>query len=194
MKSIALLPILGLAIQTTHARLHESGGLPIQDRVLISCSSDADCASESEFCAGGVCRPFGTCGTVEDCMNPSNEQFLPQCMGYRICEGGSCGMMCSESACSSEDDMAETQDCPSRPCDVVQCDETYESCVDDYCGGCNALFFDATGRLVCTVSEQEESAACDIDYDTCRNEGSMVGRMMCIVKMTRQALSCALQP
>lgn len=196
MKSATLLQILGVAlsIQTTHARLHGSIILRNVDRLLISCSSDSDCATDSEFCSRGTCRPFGSCDTVLDCMNPSNEQFLPQCLGYRTCEGGSCGMLCSESSCSSEDLIKETADCPIRPCDVIQCEEAYESCVDDYCGGCNALFFDAAGGLVCTKNIEQESGSCNTDYDACRREDGMIRKLTCMMEMTRQVFSCALQP
>jgi hypothetical protein len=132
---------------------------------------------------------------VADCMNPSNEHFVPQCIGYRTCEAGSCGMICSESSCSSEHLEAETVDCLIRPCDAIQCDEPYESCVDDYCGGCNALFFDAAGQLICTNTKNEqEMRSCFTDYASCRNENGMVRQLTCMMEMTQQVVSCALQP
>ena len=188
---------LALSIQITHARLHASG-LPNEEilPLMANCSSDSDCSPESEFCSGGTCRPFGSCDTVADCMNPSNVHFTIQCIGYRTCEAGSCGMTCSESSCSAEDLSKEDVNCLIRPCDAIQCEEEYESCVDDYCGGCNALFFDTAGQLVCTnnISVPESGSSCNTDNDACRNEDGMMRRVTCMVEMTRQAVLCALQP
>ncbi|GAX11127.1 hypothetical protein FisN_9Hu218 [Fistulifera solaris] len=190
MKRTIVLQTLGLslALQMTHARLHGR----LEERIL-DCSSDNDCAADSEYCSRGSCRPFGACETVADCMNPSNLHFIPQCIGYRTCEAGFCGMVCSERSCSSEDLELETVTCLIRPCDALQCDESYESCVDDYCGGCNALFFDAAGQLICTKSEQE-TRSCVTDYASCRNEDGITRQLTCLIEMTQQMVSCALQP
>ena len=39
--------------------------------------------------------------------------------------------------------------CAEEPCNVTKCDEDFVSCVDYKCGGCNAIFFNATGHQVC---------------------------------------------
>lgn len=39
--------------------------------------------------------------------------------------------------------------CFVEPCLVVTCDEAFTTCVNNFCGGCLAEFFDVDGNIVC---------------------------------------------
>jgi hypothetical protein len=130
------------------------------------CTSDDECG-ESEFCSAWECRAFGSCATLLDCLNPANAFLKVQCVGQTYCsENGECGVSCTDSLCPNGDQVY----CYVQPCAVTQCDEPYVTCLDNYCGGCNAIFIDAAGNQVCDGSsggeQQEDSAsACSSDGD-----------------------------
>jgi hypothetical protein len=112
------------------------------------CASDSDCQME-EYCSGGTCRSHGACSDVVDCFNPSNVFPVILCVGYLTCEEERCGVICSESFCA---DGSNPVNCLVSPCEITseECQaESPVSCVDDYCGGCNAYRFDEAGNNVC---------------------------------------------
>jgi hypothetical protein len=109
-----------------------------------ACASDAKCAY-GEYCAAGTCRAHGSCGTDEDCYNLANYLGKPGIRGlaYRRCVTGS---VCGVSECEP------VSNCPASPCEMLYkaCDEEFVQCVDDFCDGCGAKFFNAKGERVCT--------------------------------------------
>ena len=113
----------------------------------VTCQSDSDCTTD-EYCQGGSCAVKGSCSSITDCFNPSNQYPDILCIGPVTCEEGQCGRTCGGTFCA---DGSEPVNCFERPCDVisVDCRAQAVSCVDDYCGGCNAHVFDAAGNL-CT--------------------------------------------
>ncbi|XP_077861520.1 uncharacterized protein LOC144341797 [Saccoglossus kowalevskii] len=38
--------------------------------------------------------------------------------------------------------------CLVDPCDVTSCELPYAGCEADYCGGCNAIYYDADGNVL----------------------------------------------
>ena len=112
-----------------------------------TCNADADC-KEEQYCAGGQCRKDGTCRSDRDCFNPSNDYTIyKKCVYYKACtDYGQCDGICG----SSCPDGLPLVNCFKAPCEEPNgCDEEYASCQDDYCGGCNSLFFDAKGDPAC---------------------------------------------
>lgn len=70
--------------------------------------------------------------------------------GRQVC----CGDECS---CANGELPAQ---CFAQPCSVAPaCDVEGAVCVDNYCGGCNAEFYDAFGYAVCQASEPCSSDA-----------------------------------
>lgn len=67
----------------------------------------------------------------------------------QVCCGDSC-------ACA---DGSQPVQCFASPCAVTPACAEAASCVDNYCGGCNAEFYDAQGNAACLP------AACDSDSD-----------------------------
>ena len=151
----------------------------VQKEEASTCLQDDDCTGEGEYCAQGTCREAGTCGgSVLDCKNPANVFPIIECVGYMECNAdGSCGIECSGSFCPNNDQV----ECFARPCDVTTCEEPYVSCVDDYCGGCNTIFFNATGHQVCA---EEEASTC-LQDDDCTGEGEYCAQGTC-----REAGTC----
>jgi len=147
----------------------------------IKCSSDSDCDQENEFCSGGECRAHGTCSTIRDCQNPANRYSLVKCMGYLTCTKGLCGLECSGTPCSDGDQV----NCASQPCKVTACDEPYESCVDNYCGGCNAIFFNARGENVCS---SQDTVTNDV---SCKTNEDCADSQFCSGGICRAHGSCA---
>ena len=73
--------------------------------------------------------------------------------GREVCCGGDC-------SCVNGNGPVQ---CFAQPCSVAPaCDVEGATCVDNYCGGCNAEFYDATGNAVCqaplTCSEDADCA------------------------------------
>jgi hypothetical protein len=50
--------------------------------------------------------------------------------------------------------------CFADPCEVASCPELSE-CVSNYCGGCNAEFYDKRGQAVCQPCESDDDCAFD---------------------------------
>jgi hypothetical protein len=146
-----------------------------------SCTNDTDCKGDGQFCSAGECREAGSCGSLLDCRNPSNIYPTIECVGYLECLDDQCGIQCSAEFCPNND----TVNCFAAPCNVTKCEEPYVSCVEDYCGGCNALFFNSTGHPVCaptTITGQETSCTNDTD---CKG-----GDQFCSAGECREAGSC----
>jgi len=115
------------------------------------CNSKKDCPFK-QYCAKGTCRPFGGCRGNSDCLNPNNKFQLSRkedCgIGFLKCRLGVCTKKCNKDKSPCRTGQTLT-DCPVAPCDAMKCNEPHESCVNDYCAGCNALFFNAKGQRVC---------------------------------------------
>ena len=120
-------------------------------RLLQSCNDDNGCP-EGFYCAAGTCASLGTCASqgVVDCFHPQSNRNLPtrpECQvnddneqpstcQYRCgsdCPGGKRPYSCFESPCATD----RTKACPEAV-----------HCVEDCCGGCFAIYFDASGNLV----------------------------------------------
>jgi hypothetical protein len=120
--------------------------------VVVSniCASTSDCG-EGYYCSFGECREFGQCSNKVDCFNPENEYVSIHCTGGVIsCESETCVIACGGSSCP--DDQPPVDNC-SSPCSDLKnaCKEKYAFCMDDNCGGCNAIALDASGTQVCIV-------------------------------------------
>jgi len=64
-----------------------------------SCGEDGgECYQEANlFCNGaGVCRSDGTCEQDADCSLPGNEWSHARCIGYPVCQEGSCAWICGQ--------------------------------------------------------------------------------------------------
>jgi len=74
--------------------------------------------------------------------------------GRNVCCGNTC-------RCA---DGSEPVACFANPCDVTPACEEAAVCEANYCGGCNAEFYDESGRAVCEP-EPPEKAECSSDAD-----------------------------
>jgi len=130
----------------------------IQEDIPKTCKSDADCSSsvdaierafstEGSYCAQGVCKDYTTCATDLDCLNPANSFMTSDCLGYVECQEGRCGMVCDETGDQCKDG-SDFVTCAVSPCAASKCGAGV-SCVDNYCGECNAIHFDAAGNEAC---------------------------------------------
>jgi hypothetical protein len=107
-----------------------------KETVCPACFVDEDC-SEQTFCSQGLCRTKGTCLTTADCFNPNNRgEAEPACVLDRECIGEVCDNRCCKNVVN----------CLVDPCDNVRVE--FDTCVSDYCGGCNAYAFDQSGNQV----------------------------------------------
>jgi len=145
----------------------------VEESSLKACKANTDCNADEEYCAQGTCRPHGFCSTVRDCQNPSNQYNVIFCMGYLTCENNVCGVECSGSSCAN----GTATSCLASPCNVTKCGERYETCVDDYCGGCNAIFFNATGDQVC-LPEKTNNSTCN---ESCRGQRTTMKMLVCMM-------------
>ena len=155
---------------------------------LMSCKSDRDCAvlsisresskDPTSYCAQGVCKDYGSCTVDLDCYNPANTFMYAACAGYLECQEGECAMVCDETGNQCKDGSTFAQ-CESMPCSTNKC-EASVSCVNNYCGGCGATFFDATGNEVCSGvfetteeidGEPTETTPDEDDEDELNSEG-----------------------
>jgi len=139
-----------------------------------ACKANTNCNAKEEYCAQGTCRPHGYCSTVRDCQIPSNQYSVTFCMGDLICENNACGVECSGSACANN--VVETP-CSPAPCNVTECNEPYETCVNDYCGGCNAIFFNAAGDQVC-LPKKPDNSTCN---ENCRGQRGYAKVLLCMM-------------
>jgi len=158
------------------------------------CTSDDDC-EDMEYCAAGSCLDVGSCNELVDCFNPANGPYaLAACVGYRICEEGSCGITCDVSFCPDGQDEVE---CPSPgPCNTTTCDEAV-SCYEDRCGGeCSAVFFDAAGSQVCNddaVALSLEGTPCSSSEDcvtTASGKSATASEYYCAQGICKAAGTC----
>ncbi|KAG7355016.1 hypothetical protein IV203_004372 [Nitzschia inconspicua] len=139
----------------------------VDNATLPLCTSDPDCTgiaiardiADGMYCAQGVCMENGRCNDDLDCINPSNLYPALDCVGYRSCENGQCGVTCGP-GCK---DGSEWSLCETSPCENSTC-AAATSCASDLCNGCNAIFFDAAGS---------EVESCDIvTFNTAMNPDS----------------------
>jgi hypothetical protein len=137
-----------------------------------ACTSDDECG-DSQFCSAGACRTFGSCGSLLDCLNPSNIYLTVKCFGYLKCNFQQCGLVCGLSSCPNNDQI----ECDAPCAAVTKCDEPYEHCVDDYCGRCSAILINAAGEEVCPDEpSQDDPGSCDFSCD-----GNIFRRIICIL-------------
>ena len=113
----------------------------------LSCYYNRDCPT-GLYCGHGLCLEMGTCTTNLDCQNPTNVYDKIECAGYLFCNTaqGVCEIDCSQEECGS---LQPPVNCYEFPCDVVECNEMYERCIDNNCNGCTAIFLDSFGSQVC---------------------------------------------
>ena len=71
-------------------------------------------------------------------------------------------------------DGSQPVNCFADPCQVSACDYPGAECVANYCGGCNAEWYDETGAQVCTDPCRED-ADCGVD-SWCRPDEQGVGQ------------------
>jgi len=114
------------------------------------CASSKDC-SGSQYCRRGVCAKMGECLSTADCFNRDNRFPTFLCVGPVTCKNNRCTKDCSGSFCPPEQ---PARMCMTSPCMLIgsSCSESISSCVDDYCGGCNAIAFDRAGNQVCKAN------------------------------------------
>jgi hypothetical protein len=114
-----------------------------------TCNKDSDCTTRNTnttkpFCVEGVCvqNPLvplpptpspSNCTSGADCRN-----------GTQYCDAGTCVAFPSLQ-CPKND----TVSCFIAPCASITPCVNDTKCYDDYCGGCNAIFVNATGNRVC---------------------------------------------
>ena len=136
------------------------------------CRGDNDCDID-EYCQGGVCSSNGSCSSVTDCFNPANMYADILCFGPVTCEGGQCGRDCNGLECA---DGSQPVNCFARPCDVIseKCAAQAVSCVDDYCGGCNAYAYDAAGNLCTSDADPEPPMNNRFSPDECEAMGGVI--------------------
>lgn len=110
---------------------------------LVNGTSDGDTAG-IERLSIGLCDynlPVGE-------LTAQDQAFLD---GREVCCGGEC--ICANGELPVQ--------CFAQPCSVAPaCDVEGAICVDNYCGGCNAEYYDAFGNAVC-----QAPAACSSDAD-----------------------------
>lgn len=116
------------------------GGNTTKDDIVTIMAVDA-----APYCAAGTCAAPGTCSTDNDCVNPSNHYEIIECAGPILCDQGQCTRDCSTGSMCKEG--VNVVNCFVDPCTVTGCAESAE-CIADYCGGCNALHFDAAGNVL----------------------------------------------
>ncbi|GAX15201.1 hypothetical protein FisN_12Lh093 [Fistulifera solaris] len=165
--------------------VEEDADTPVQDDI---CKSDADC-KEGGYCADGTCLELGSCGADVDCFNPSNIYPVIECTGRITCNAEKvCQRICGKDC----PDDAPFVRCFEAPCEATSCDEEYVSCIDDYCGGCNAIFYNAQGTQVCTSKEEIGAQAPNcLKLNDCSKTGSWFSRTMCSVKNAVTKARCA---
>lgn len=149
-----------------------------------NCISDADCSADSMYCLNGECAEFGQCEDTIDCLNPSNAYTETGCIGYTICVSGTCEKTCSEDECPSEDEVQ----CYAPPCEVTTCTEEAVSCVDNTCGECKAIFFNAAGERVC--EDTLPNGGCG-EVEECEQTDSWE-LSMCRAKVFIRTMTCRL--
>eukprot|EP01012_Entosiphon_sulcatum_P013615 TRINITY_DN1883_c0_g1_i1.p1 TRINITY_DN1883_c0_g1~~TRINITY_DN1883_c0_g1_i1.p1 ORF type:complete len:929 (+),score=164.55 TRINITY_DN1883_c0_g1_i1:130-2916(+) len=97
---------------------------PVTDSCVATCPTKPDCSA--------VACPAVACGANMESFTPPNA-CCPECRPVsRPCPDGSAPTNCLVDPCG-------TATCASNP---------NAQCVADYCGGCNAIFYDANGQTV----------------------------------------------
>ena len=131
--------------------------IPRKLEETTTCQSDQDCDGLMQYCSKGLCRFHGTCDTITECYNPSNQYFLPACLGYLLCSSdGFCDIECGDSPCPPD---SFTVECFEDPCQAQTCNVANTRCVETFCDGCNAIFFDSAGNHVCDPESQSTTDA-----------------------------------
>jgi hypothetical protein len=140
------------------------------------CSSTNDCNADS-YCAAGGCLAMGSCETNVDCHNPSNLFPTITCVGGLRCNKHlKCDKVCGSPWCV-DGSMSTSDLCPTTPpCEIAEsiCKSTttIASCKDDYCGGCNALVFDAAGNHELCIGPVDAGLKPCSSTTDCASDGS----------------------
>jgi hypothetical protein len=113
-------------------------GVVEENSSLLKCANNEAC-DDDMFCSQGNCQKLGLCVEDIDCHNPSNSYKNTKCRGHVTCQQGAC-TGCAEGV--------EGVQCLVQPCSESTCPESVV-CVDDYCGACHFVHFDAAGYQVC---------------------------------------------
>jgi len=161
--------------------LNEQGKRVCAPDSSASCMTDSDCSIGREYCSEGICRDYGTCGSIVDCQNPSNQYNINLCAGYLTCQEGFCAQVCAENTCPPGSTVAT---CMVEPCNSLECNEPYDHCVNDYCNGCKAVFINASGSHVC-----KDKDLCKND-DTCKGKRGFMRRFGCKMREMSKKRVC----
>ncbi|CAJ1959186.1 unnamed protein product [Cylindrotheca closterium] len=132
---------------------------------------DTRAPAAQPYCAAGFCAAPGTCSTDEDCVNPSNDYGIIECVGPIVCQEGQCTRDCDTGSMCKEG--ATPVNCLVDPCTVTGCPES-TGCVSDYCGGgCDAIHFDVAGNVLeeCVKEPFTLPESCTQDKD-CNDDTS----------------------
>ncbi|PKN58603.1 MAG: hypothetical protein CVU56_04995 [Deltaproteobacteria bacterium HGW-Deltaproteobacteria-14] len=106
------------------------------------CMADGTVACTKIGCAPQGCHYFG-----EDYA--AGESF-PHHDGCNTCTCTEEGLVaCTKIACTLCPGGADPVECFAEPCAVSSCDVAGATCSNDYCGGCGANWFDASGNTIC---------------------------------------------
>jgi hypothetical protein len=93
----------------------------------------------------------------------------------------------------SQSNGCETEpvNCFQPPCEATPCDVEGATCVDDYCGGCNAIWTDAEGNPVCgTVTVDCSTVKCAAAQ--CQDgEVAVVPEGKCCETCQKETVDCA---
>ncbi|UCE85874.1 MAG: hypothetical protein JSU66_16355 [Deltaproteobacteria bacterium] len=105
---------------------------------------------------------IGRCGfnVPFEALTPEQQEFLDTRF---VCCGDACRCVGSEPVL-----------CFADPCAVASCADPSE-CISNYCGGCNAEFYDERGQAVCQPCENHDDCAFD---QLCSPEG--ICRSVCL--------------
>lgn len=106
------------------------------------CMEDGSVACTKIGCAPQGCHYFG--------QDYAPGESFPHHDGCNTCTCTAEGLIgCTKIACTLCPDGAEPVQCFAEPCAVSSCDVAGATCQNDYCGGCDAHWFDANGNTVC---------------------------------------------
>jgi len=121
------------------------------DDVCTPCVGASSCDdNKKEFCAGGVCIPYGQCNSSTDCLNPANTLVsATTCIGFLDCFVGNCQQVCKESGCPNDLQQVPYTTATDPCANMSRICPQAVSCVVDDCGVLAALFYDMDGNMVC---------------------------------------------
>jgi len=153
--TVLVITLIGVTMNRVERMVTQLSLLP-QQELPKTCVPPCTGASRScdenknEFCAGGVCIPYGQCNSSTDCRNPANTVVsATTCIGFMDYFAGSCQQVCKKSGCPNDLQLVPyTTD--TDPCSKMSriCPQTVSCVVNDY-GVLVALFYDMDGNVVC---------------------------------------------